>query len=92
MRLAINVTREGSARVIEEDIEIALGKVLRIGGEAVWLEEFDITEQDTGCFTADTETPQSEFVPTIGERMKTRLEADTGAEVTVEVFDWDRGY
>lgn len=83
MRIAINVTQDGSPRIVEEDIDIAIGKAL---GTVSTEMELDITEQDDGCFTADTTIPTP--VPAdFGERVKAHLEADTGGEVTVEIIE-----
>jgi len=85
MRIAINVERDGAPRLIEEDIEIAIGKTFGAGAQ----ETFTVTEQDEGCFTCDsTDTGH----PNIDALRQTILE-DTGTEITIELFaEWNRGY
>lgn len=91
MRLTVNITQEGDPHVIEEDIEIALGKVLR--GTGAWVDDIDITEQDASCFTADhTKKLGKVGGGHLAEELKHQLEEDTGAEVTVEYFNWNRGF
>lgn len=85
MRICINVEREGDLRLIEEDVELALGKLLG----TVFAPEYSITDQGDGCFTADTTN-----TGVIDEqKLREAIHEDTGAEVTVEVIeDYNRGY
>ena len=83
----IDVVREGRLRVIDEDVEFALEKV--IPGES-W--EIDEIEDFTGVgYVVRHVNEQGDWEPfKITSKqlatLKTQLEADTGATVTVEAY------
>lgn len=88
MRLAINVTRDGDPRLVEEDIEIALGKLPWIQRHELTSEDWEISEWgDDGCFTVDTQYSGFGDLTGIENALARRIEEDTGAIVTVERFD-----
>jgi hypothetical protein len=78
MRIMINIEQDGKPRLIEEDIEIALGKVNLPAGE---ISDYG----EDGCFTVDI--PGKFTVDAAA--LTAQIKADTGTIVTVEVeSDW----
>lgn len=86
MRLCINVIKDGEPRLIEEDIEIALGKLPWTQDHQLTAADWQIDEQATGCFTADTEYSGFGDITGIENALKRRIEEETGGEVKVEMF------
>jgi len=83
MRIAINVRQDAQPRIIEEDIDIALEQLPETRKR-----EWEIEDQGDGCFTADLD--DSLLVDnTFNARLASIIKEDTGAVVTVDVFeDW----
>jgi len=82
MRICINIIEDGEPRLIEEDVEIALGKVPAIGPRVEW----EIAERDGGTFTADT-IYKLGIIADLEVCLAEIIEEDTKAKVRVEVFE-----
>lgn len=83
MRICVNIEKDAEPRLIEEDIELALGKLPWMKRHApTW----ELTEQGEGCFTADTEYAGFGDITGLGKALEREIEDETGAEVFVEII------
>jgi len=81
MRVCVNVKTDAEPRLIEEDIEIALRKIAEV--ESI---EWEVDEQDRGCFTADNADVRG-VTTRFKARLRRQIQDDTDAVVAVEVFE-----
>jgi len=83
MRICVHIEKDSDPRLVEEDIEIALGKL-------PWMKRhgptWEITEQE-GTITADTEYRGFGDITGLEGALKREIEDETGAEVFVEIIE-----
>jgi len=85
MRICVNIEKDSEPRLVEEDVEIALGH-LRAIPPVFRNIEWEITEHEGGTITADTEYSLDNPAD-IERELAEVIEEDTGAKVTVEVIE-----